>query len=60
MSILSDTDIQQALDEGNLGIEPFSKKNLTPNGYDLTVEEIYIKKTNQHIKEGVVRIPAMA
>jgi len=60
MSILSDTDIRQALHEGNLGIEPFIGKNLTPNGYDLTIDEIYLKKTNDHIKDGVAIIPPLS
>ncbi len=60
MSILSDIDIQQALNEGNLGIEPFIEKHLTPNGYDLTIDEIYLKKTNEHIKDGIAVIPPLS
>lgn len=59
MPVLSDVDIQQALEQGNLGIEPFMPKNLTPNGYDLSIEEVFIRKTDQHIKEGVAVIPAL-
>lgn len=40
--ILSDKDIKEAILRGSIQIEPFSEKNLTPNGYDLTIGEIYI------------------
>jgi|YNPBryantNP2012_1023418.scaffolds.fasta_scaffold62170_1 dCTP deaminase len=59
MVILSDKDIEEYLDKKILVIEPFTKKNLTPNGYDLTVEEVYIRKNNQTIKEGNAVIPAL-
>ena len=59
MAILSDKDIENAMSSNNLGIEPFIEKNLTPNGYDLSIEEIFIKKTNEHIKEGMAVIPPM-
>ena len=59
MAILSDRDIEASMKKEELGIEPFQKKNLTPNGYDLSIEEIYIRKTDQHIKEGTVRVPAL-
>jgi dCTP deaminase len=59
MAVLSDTDIEQALQSNALGIEPFVQKNLTPNGYDLSIEEIFIRKTDQHIKEGVATIPPL-
>ncbi len=59
MPVLSDSDIQQALEQGTLGIEPFVPKNLTPNGYDLSIEEVFIRKTNQHVTEGVAVIPPL-
>ncbi len=59
MSILSDNDIEQLMQKDELGIEPFQEKNLTPNGYDLSIEEVYIKKTEQHIKEGIAVIPPL-
>ncbi len=40
--ILSDRDIKKELTKGNISIEPFNVKNLTPNGYDLTIGEIYV------------------
>ncbi len=59
MAVLSDTDIEQAMQNNTLGIEPFVQKNLTPNGYDLSIDEIYIKKTNNHIKVGIAVIPSL-
>jgi dCTP deaminase len=59
MSILSDKDIQEYMTDNELGINPFIEKNLTPNGYDLSVEEVFIKKTNTHIKERVAVVPPM-
>ncbi len=40
--ILSDRDIKEAILKGEISIEPFNLKNLTPNGYDLTIGEIYL------------------
>jgi dCTP deaminase len=59
MSVLSDGDIEQALENNDLGIEPFVPKNLTPNGYDLSIEEVFIRKTDQHVKSGVAVIPPL-
>jgi dCTP deaminase len=55
--ILSDNDIVELMKNEELGIEPFVEKNLTPNGYDLSIEEVFIKKTDEHIKEGIASIP---
>jgi len=57
MSILSDKDIQDSIKSNELDIEPFNPINLTPNGYDLSIDEIYIRKTDEHIKNGIARIP---
>ena len=59
MSILSDKDIENSIKNNYLGIEPFNIKNLTPNGYDLSIDEIYIRKSDQHIKDGVAVIPPL-
>ena len=59
MTILSDIDIKSSMEKKDLGIEPFNDKNLTPNGYDLSIGEVYIRKTNQHIKEGIAKIPPL-
>ena len=57
MSILSDSDIKLWINEKGIAIEPFNEKNLTPNGYDLTIDEILIPKLKKHAKEGIVKIP---
>ena len=59
MTILSDIDIKNKMKNNELGIEPFIEKNLTPNGYDLSVDEIFIKKSDEHIKGGTAVIPPM-
>ena len=38
--ILSDKDIKNGI---GVSIKPFREKNLTPNGYDLTVVEVYVE-----------------
>ena len=59
MTILSDEDIENSIKNSELGIEPFNQKNLTPNGYDLSIDEVYIKKTEEHIREGMASIPPL-
>ncbi len=59
MTILSDSDILDHVEKNNLGIEPFVKQHCTPNGYDLSIEEVFIKKTNVHISDGVAVIPPL-
>ena len=56
MTILSDEAILSALDVGELEIKPFNEENLTPNGYDLTIEEIEIPNT-QATSKGELIIP---
>ena len=56
MTVLSDEAILSALDVGELEIEPFNGGNLTPNGYDLTIEEIEIPNT-QATSKGELIIP---
>ena len=57
MTILSDNDIEKIIQLKKLDIEPFNNKNLTPNGYDLTISEIYISNKKLHINEGFALIP---
>ena len=56
MGILSDKDIKDHIKKGKLHIEPFSEDNLTPNGYDLTIEEVLIPELNEKVKEGAARV----
>ncbi len=57
IGILSDKDIKDYIKDGKLLIEPFSEVNLTPNGYDLVVEEVLIPELEKGFKEGVAEIP---
>ena len=59
MTILSDEDIENSIRNSEVGIDPYNQKNLTPNGYDLSIGEVYIKITEQHVKEGVITIPPL-
>ena len=56
MAILSDKSIIDLVKRGEIIIEPFDEANLTPNGYDLTIEEIEIPG-NQKISKGDIVIP---
>jgi len=60
MAVLSDADILSMLSEGSLRIEGFDERNLTPNGYDVTVEEVWVTTTDMRVREGVARIPSGA
>jgi len=51
--ILSDRDIKEAILKGEISIEPFNPENLTPNGYDLTVGEIFIE--GKIVKEAKIK-----
>ncbi|PIV67790.1 MAG: dCTP deaminase, partial [Euryarchaeota archaeon CG01_land_8_20_14_3_00_38_12] len=57
--LLSDKEIVEAVVRKQISIEPFNRKNLTPNGYDLTVDEIMITKTGEKINQGKIKIPSM-
>lgn len=59
MVVLADTDIEAAVADGSLGIEPFHAKNLTPNGYDLSIAEVFVKKSGAHVKDGVAVVPPL-
>ncbi len=59
MGILGDRDIEKYMAEGKLNIEPFSEENITPNGYDLTIEEILIPELKMHVKCGKVDVAGM-
>ena len=59
MPVLSDKDIVNAINNADIIIEPYLDKHLTPNGYDLSIDEIYIKKTDDTIKEGIAIVPPL-
>jgi dCTP deaminase len=57
MAILSDRDIRQYLAKGEIHIEPFHEEHLTPNGYDVTIEEVLVPSSNVRTKAGVAEVP---
>ncbi|HEX9815790.1 MAG TPA: dCTP deaminase, partial [Candidatus Thermoplasmatota archaeon] len=57
MCILSDRDIRERLEQKNLSIEPFVEKNLTPNGYDLSVKEVVLRQSGDKIAAGEAIVP---
>src|SRR5438552_12074474 len=57
MALLSDGDIRRYLAKGELRIEPFDEKNLTPNGYDVTIEEVLVPSSNDRTTRGVAKVP---
>jgi len=42
VGLLSDAEIRRYLAKGEIQIEPFDEGNLTPNGYDVSIEEIVV------------------
>ena len=57
MTILSDEAILSALDLKELEIEPFNRDNLTPNGYDLTIDEVEIPSESKATAGSLVISP---
>ena len=59
MGLLSDKDIQRHREIGEIGIEPFEPRHLTPNGYDVSIDEVAIPNQDVRVKEGSARVPAL-
>ncbi|MFQ6107790.1 MAG: dCTP deaminase [Thermoplasmata archaeon] len=57
MTILSDEDIHEFMREGKLRITNFREENLTPNGYDLTIEEVFVSGVDRTVNEGRAEVP---
>ena len=57
MGLLSDADIRRYRAKGELSIEPFVETNLTPNGYDVSIEEVVIPSIETKPVTGPARIP---
>ncbi len=57
MGVLSDQDLRRLRARGELRIEPFLEKNLTPNGYDVTIGEVVIPSKKVRIDEGAASVP---
>jgi len=58
--VLSDADILRALRDGELELAPFDERNLTPNGYDLTVDAVLIPSSGEEVRSGLARVPALS
>lgn len=59
MAVLSDADILDRRANGELTIEPFLEKSLTPNGYDVSIEEVAVPAANLRVREAVARVPPL-
>lgn len=59
MGLLSDADIRMYLAKGEIRIEPFIERNLTPNGYDVTVDEVAIPSSGGRVTSGTARVPPL-
>lgn len=59
MAVLSDADILAARAKGELAIEPFLEKSLTPNGYDVSIDEVALPSTNVRVRDGVAHVPPL-
>ena len=57
MTVLSDGGILKAMESGERAIENFNERNLTPNGYDLTIAEIKAGQDGETQRSGDVVIP---
>src|SRR5207244_4834062 len=59
MAVLSDGDIRRYQAKGELRIEPFDEAHLTPNGYDVTIEEVLVPSSNVRTTRGVANVPPL-
>ncbi|UCE91750.1 MAG: dCTP deaminase [Methanobacteriota archaeon] len=57
MAVLSDSDILDLIEGGKLRISGFDEGNLTPNGYDVTVSEIWMPSSGSKAEGGEIEIP---
>jgi len=54
VGLLSDTDILQYRAKGELEIEPFDPEHLTPNGYDVSVDEVVVPAGKGGLRPGKI------
>ena len=59
MAVLSDGDIIAYRSKGEITIEPFVDRSLTPNGYDVSIEEVAVPSLDLRVREGIAHIPPM-
>ncbi|HEY5605558.1 MAG TPA: dCTP deaminase [Thermoplasmata archaeon] len=60
MGLLSDADVRRYRAKGELSIEPFDERQLTPNGYDVSVEEVLFPASGERVASGIARVPPMS
>jgi len=58
--VLSDADLIEAMARGRVQIENFDERNLTPNGYDVTVAEVYVPTTQVKTIRGSASVAPLA
>jgi dCTP deaminase len=59
LTILTDSEIRKAMGRGEMDIEPFSEDQLTPNGYDLAIEEVVLPDTGHRYMAGTAVVPPL-
>lgn len=57
MAVLSDSDILDLVRAERLRISGFDEGNLTPNGYDVTISEIWVPSSDSRTTSGEADIP---
>lgn len=60
MAVLSDAGILAARSKGELSIDPFTEAHLTPNGYDVSIEEVFLPSADQRVRSGAAHVPSLA
>ena len=55
--VLSDAGLREAMARGELEIEPFLEKSLTPNGYDLSAGVVLLPSTGARTLKGAAAVP---
>jgi dCTP deaminase len=59
MTALTDADIRDAIDGGDMDIDPFHEAQLTPNGYDLAMAEVVLPDTGHRFVAGRAVVPPL-
>lgn len=59
VALLSDADVRMYRAKGEIRIEPFEERNLTPNGYDVSVEEVAVPSSGGRVTSGTAIVPPM-
>jgi len=55
--VVSDADVLKLLAKGEIIIDPFEERNLTPNGYDVSIAEVVVPSRGGTVSEGQAVIP---